>query len=147
MNYVNCPKCNTYQPFGKGVCQICGASLEQSGEGLDIPRTPSVPIVGIEAPQQEYIPPPTMSIEDYIAQHRMEVAQEEQQEEVHHDEDPGLPAYVLVGQGVIDQIINLPWFDDECFLANPSNMNQDWAKNHYFVPIARLDELFGGVEG
>lgn len=153
--YVNCPKCHTYQPFGRGVCQICGAALDvpsSNGTGTVsspmIPPAPQTPIISVGAPQEEYTPPPTMSIEDYIAQHKIEVQQQEAEEasQPQEEEEGGLPVYALVGQNIVDLIINLDWFEDECFPANPQNMNQDWAKNHYFVPITRLDDLYGHNE-
>lgn len=50
--------------------------------------------------------------------------------------------YELVQFPDSQELMEKEWFESECFLANPTNLEQDWVgSSAYFVPEERMNEL------
>jgi len=50
--------------------------------------------------------------------------------------------YVLVQFPDSQLLMEKEWFESECFLANPTNEDQDWVgSSAFFVPEERISEL------
>jgi hypothetical protein len=140
MSYVNCPRCSTYQPFGEGICKICGAELQEGNSITNSYSTPppTTPIMSVSGPPMSFIDnqadlPPFETGEGVHDPH-------EQYDEFPEpgDSSESIVLYGLVKPEVVDNLKRYEWFNEE---THPCKFKG--YKGYFFVPLTRLEEVYG----